>query len=309
MLKQYNWFIILTLIICSLYISCDNGPESNSDKNVVKIGGYQYIHHIQNNGATPQPAEYAYYTHSMTADDSILTDSRDINLTSLMKMPPAQPEGSKPRSGAPILNGLQSMSIGDSLTIKIPIDSIKQIPDGFTDYNYLNYNIVLVDIKTEEAYNIENNRKAEKAAALKQIDLDREEDIAEFLKKVIDEYKSGNLDEQIIETTSGLKYFIHENGNERTPKAGNPIKVHYYGMLPDGTPFDNSFKRGEPYFFTLGTGQVIPGWDEGIELLNIGSKATLFVSPELAYGPGGSPPTIPANTELIFYVETFYPYD
>ena len=84
---------------------------------------------------------------------------------------------------------------------------------------------------------------------------------------------------------------------------GREVEVNYFGVLADGTPFDNSFKRGQTFTFPLGAGRVIPGWDEGIAMLNVGSKATLFVPYELGYGEAGSPPNIPPKAELIFYVE------
>ena len=106
-------------------------------------------------------------------------------------------------------------------------------------------------------------------------------------------------------TTSGLRYIIHEAGEEGTkPAKGDQVSVHYYGMLDaDAKMFDTSFKAGQPYQFPLGMGQVIPGWDEGIMLLNKGAKATLFIPASLGYGAAGSPPVIPENADLIFYVE------
>ena len=74
-------------------------------------------------------------------------------------------------------------------------------------------------------------------------------------------------------------------------------------MLKDGNIFDQSYERGQPIDFPLGVGQVIKGWDEGIGLLKPGGKATLIIPASLGYGEAGSPPVIPENAELVFYVE------
>ena len=84
---------------------------------------------------------------------------------------------------------------------------------------------------------------------------------------------------------------------------GNSVKVHYKGELLDGTVFDSSFKRNQPIEFSLGVGQVIPGWDEGIALLNKGAKATLIIPSDLAYGAAGAGGVIPPNATLKFEVE------
>jgi FKBP-type peptidyl-prolyl cis-trans isomerase len=93
-----------------------------------------------------------------------------------------------------------------------------------------------------------------------------------------------------------------QEGTGKQAQAGKTVDVMYYGMLPSGEEFDNAFKRGEPFSFPLGQGQVIKGWDEGIALLKEGAKAVLFVPSALGYGDQGTG-KIPANSELIFYVE------
>ena len=80
------------------------------------------------------------------------------------------------------------------------------------------------------------------------------------------------------------------------------IQAQYYGTLTDGSMFDNSFQRGTPFRFAVGTGQVIKGWDEGFALLPEGSKATFFIPASLGYGASDRP-KIPGNSELVFYVE------
>ncbi len=105
-----------------------------------------------------------------------------------------------------------------------------------------------------------------------------------------------------MKTASGLEYTITAKGNGKKASNGDKVKVHYTGKLLDGTKFDSSVDRNEPFSFKLGAGQVIKGWDEGIALLNVGDKASFKIPAELGYGaqPNGS---IPANATLLFDVE------
>jgi FKBP-type peptidyl-prolyl cis-trans isomerase FkpA len=186
----------------------------------------------------------------------------------------------------PLVLSLQKMSVGDSLSLYIPRDSLP--PDNKLKSDKLTYHISLQEIKDEAAFIAGQAREAE---------------IADMVKLRAAEYTKGKLDNKIKTTASGLKYMIHEEGNGVLPKRGQEVYAHYYGALTDGTQFDNSFKRGQLFNFPLGAGRVIRGWDEGFALLSPGTKATLFIPAELGYGAQGSPPRIPPNSELIFYVE------
>ncbi|MEP7287359.1 MAG: FKBP-type peptidyl-prolyl cis-trans isomerase [Chloroflexota bacterium] len=109
---------------------------------------------------------------------------------------------------------------------------------------------------------------------------------------------------QVITTASGLQYedlVICKGTFEARP--GRTVAVNYIGTLQDGTKFDSSYDRNQPFPFQLGAGSVIPGWDEGIVGMTIGSKRRLTIPPNLAYGPQGRPPVIPGNATLIFEVE------
>ena len=111
------------------------------------------------------------------------------------------------------------------------------------------------------------------------------------------------LSESEFETTeSGLQYAILEQGDGEQAQTGQVVAVHYTGWLEDGNSFDSSSNRGEPISFALGQGMVIPGWDEGIAMLNVGDKARLIIPGDLAYGEAGGP-GIPPNATLIFDVE------
>jgi peptidylprolyl isomerase len=109
--------------------------------------------------------------------------------------------------------------------------------------------------------------------------------------------------DKMTTTNSGLQYLVEKEGEGKLPEAGNVVQVHYKGMLADGTVFDSSYERDEPMVFPLGKGAVIPGWEEAIELLPVGSKAKLVIPSELAYGEMGAGGVIPPNAKLYFEVE------
>ena len=107
--------------------------------------------------------------------------------------------------------------------------------------------------------------------------------------------------EGVVVTDSGLQYEILEAGEGATPGPGDSVEVHYRGTLVDGTEFDSSYSRNETVSF--GVGQVIAGWTEALQLMQVGSKWKLAIPPELAYGAGGAGQMIGPNAALIFEVE------
>ena len=112
-----------------------------------------------------------------------------------------------------------------------------------------------------------------------------------------------DLSRGFSKTSSGLLYKFEKENKSEKPTSGNKVKVHYKGMLLDGTVFDSSYQRNQPIEFTLGVGQVIKGWDEGISLLGIGDKASFIIPSDLAYGESGAGGVIPPNATLVFDVE------
>ena len=125
------------------------------------------------------------------------------------------------------------------------------------------------------------------------------------------EAASKKVAEQLLEelasgfdkTDSGLRYKIIQKGDGVQAEKGKTVSVHYKGSLVDGTVFDSSYKRNQPIDFPLGIGQVIPGWDEGIALLQVGDKARFVIPSYLGYGERGAGGVIPPSATLIFDVE------
>jgi len=104
-------------------------------------------------------------------------------------------------------------------------------------------------------------------------------------------------------TDSGLKIDDVVEGDGNEAKAGQLVTVHYTGWLTDGNKFDSSKDRNDPFSFKLGAGQVIRGWDEGVEGMKVGGKRTLTIPPQLGYGARGAGGVIPPNATLVFEVE------
>ena len=111
---------------------------------------------------------------------------------------------------------------------------------------------------------------------------------------------TGNL---AVSSENELKITINKEGSGDRAEIGMSVSVHYTGKLEDGTVFDSSVPRGQPFTFTLGAGQVIKGWDLGVEGMTIGEKRNLVIPPHLGYGIRGAGATIPPNATLIFDVE------
>jgi FKBP-type peptidyl-prolyl cis-trans isomerase FkpA len=101
----------------------------------------------------------------------------------------------------------------------------------------------------------------------------------------------------------GLKFTDDQVGTGAEALAGKTVSVHYTGWLTDGTKFDSSKDRGQPFSFPLGAGRVIKGWDEGVAGMKVGGKRTLVIPPDLGYGARGAPGAIPPNATLKFEVE------
>ncbi|MBN3881090.1 MULTISPECIES: FKBP-type peptidyl-prolyl cis-trans isomerase [unclassified Nostoc] len=110
-------------------------------------------------------------------------------------------------------------------------------------------------------------------------------------------------DANAVTTPSGLKYVELKEGTGATPKPGQTVEVHYVGTLENGTQFDSSRDRGQPFSFKIGAGQVIKGWDEGLSTMKVGGRRQLIIPSELGYGARGAGGVIPPNATLIFDVE------
>lgn len=273
--------IFLILFVASFtFVSCNKGKSGKTST------GIKYSLFQNKSGSKVQPNDVLYLRYSMFADDSLMSTNLSDPFPELGFYPDIKKE---PRKLSPIEEVFGIMEVGDSCQIFIPIDSMGapgMRPPGLEKTKFIVYKI-----------NIEkrlSNSEIEKVT----------KGIAQKVKGLYEDTKSGVLEYSV--TPSGLKYKILEEGSGKTISQGNKVSTNYYGVLAeDGSMFDNSFQRGLlPFSFEAMSGQVIPGWDEGMGLLKKGSKAIFNIPGPLAYGlEGAGNGAIPPNADLLFYLE------
>jgi len=282
---------LIFLVSLTLIWACQSEPTVS-----VTPSGYSYTHHVKNNGPKPQMGEEAVFVVDIRNDEKVVNSTREQGRPARVIIP--EMENQPAKSISPIVEALSLMAVGDSMTVLQSVDSFPRKPPGFETSKFVHYDIVLTGITTKEEIEKEKAAQQVKIEAAKA----REREVAQQTQAILGQYKGNSLSN--IETTaSGLKYHIIEKGTGKQVQNGGGASVHYYGMTTDGNEFDNSFKRGTPYMVPVGRGQVIKGWDEGLQLFTEGTKAVLFIPGDLGYGAAGSPPNIGPNAELVFYVE------
>ncbi len=275
---------VLVVVVMALISSCNGG--SGAAEKITLEGGATMTHHIKTGNPTANPGDYVMFHAYVRNGDSLIFSTRQQGDEQMIQIPLQEDPN---RQSSPVEEALSKMGAGDSATVAINIDTLAQKPRGFENASEVLYDLAVTNVMSEEAFN--EKRKAERAGALDTL-----------LQSLVEEYKPGTPIE-LKETESGLEYLVLEEGAGAQPESGQQVKVHYRGVLLDGTTFDSSLSRGEPIDFPIGQGQVIPGWDEGIGMLKEGAKAILVIPPDLGYGQRGAPPVIPPNADLVFYVE------
>ncbi len=224
--------------------------------------------------------------------DSVLFDSRKMNDNKSLSVPlmPANFKGDWPE-------GLTLMSPGDSAVFLVSVDSVRKLSGGnlpawMKNGDKISYEVSLVSVKSQE-----DAKKEESAKAAKQIEVD---------DQILQQYFTAN-GITATKTASGLYYVIEKEGTGSNVAQGQTAMVMYTGKTLDGKSFDSNidpqFQHTDPLPVAIGTHSVIPGWEEGIQLLKKGTKAKLFIPSPLAYGPQSPGPGIPANSVLMFDVE------
>lgn len=274
-------FLFAALGLLLLASGCKKQNEERT------AAGYRYTIHIDKDGPTAQPGDMVFFHVKVRKNDSdsIFYDTRDFEEEIPSVQIPVETPGEPDQPASPVVDLLRLLSVGDSATVTWELDTVAFKPQGFETAKELYYDIVVLEIKTQAEL---DEAKAKIAAQMN-----------EFAAAM----SAGNPPAGLQTATSGLKYLIIEQGGGPAANPGNSVKVHYYGALPDGTLFDTSFERGTPLPFTLGDSGLIPGWTEGVDLLNEGGKAILYIPYNLGYGEAGFPPVIPEKSDLIFYIE------
>jgi FKBP-type peptidyl-prolyl cis-trans isomerase len=276
------------LIINALFLlGC---AEAQDVQELRTTQGYRFFHHVRKGGPQPKVGEKAVMAVDVWVGKHLLSSSRktgngtyeyEIGDTSQMEHVP------------PVIEAAMLMGIGDSATIYQPIDDYMRqfIPPTSRNEKEIHFDIVLLGVRdlTEQ--------QREKMAAMEST-----RKIREMVQATVLQYTLGNLDKQLRTLPSGLKMLVSAPGNGPKVREGEAVQVHYMGCLTDGNVFQNSYESRKPLDFPAGTGQMIPGFDEGVMQMQHGGRAYLFVPAQLGYGAKGSS-SVPPNAELIFYVE------
>lgn len=287
-MKNFLMFFSCVLLIAVSMSSC-------GAKKVQKtLNGFDVTLIHDEPGDLAMEGDYAYFRYEVKSNDSTLFSSSTQTPMIKFKLPKLEKQDAK--NAQPLLEALFLMSKGDSAMVEQTLTEEMKASIGIANVDKLSFYVSLVDLKNEADYNADMEASQKAAAESAKM-------ITDKVASILNDYKAGSLSSSIQTTASGLKYIIHEEGAGALPEAGKPVSVNYYGSLMDGNRFDDSWSRGQAFQFVLGQGQVIKGWDEGVALLKAGSKASLFIPSDLAYGAEGSPPAIPANSELMFYIE------
>jgi len=259
---------------------------------IITEGGHRFVKHTKTNGPLAKAGDAMMLNVITAIGDSILMNTRrDFGGPRELALPDKAELQGQPIPA--IIEACYLLGKGDSATLYQTIDSTirPQLPPALREAKEIRFEISVVDVITAES----------KAAAAAEAEAQFAK-LEPTIKATVADFVAGKLNDKLMSTKSGLKMLVVEKGKGAPVKANESILTHYYGSLHDGTMFDNSFQRGEPLGFVAGTGQMIPGFDEGAQLLNHGGKAYLFLPYALAYGEEGSGP-IPAKADLVFYIE------
>lgn len=274
------------LVDLALYLS-ENHPDA-----VPTESGLFIIKDKAGNGRIPKEGDF------MTFDFTVSILNGEKLYDSEQAGRPMEIEKGKPFDTEGFTEGLNTLRAGDEVTLIVSskLAFKEQGRQGMIlPYTPMIYTIKMKDVKTKAQY--------EKAQALKQAQLEAEQANMQNQEQVtIDNYiRENNITVQ--PTASGLYFIETAEGTGEQPVAGDKVKVHYHGTLLDGTVFDSSIEKDTPFSFTLGRGQVIKGWDEGIAMLKVGGKATIIVPSVIGYGAGSRGDVIHAYAPLKFDVE------
>ncbi len=305
------------LSLASLLSSCDkNGGDFDKTKSgieykIFKKVGDKYERRQVANGEDPTYKDrvgkfmtgYLYYR---TGKDSVLEDTRKKFGGSAVPMPLMELK----KKGMPD-EAFALLQPGDSGVFRFNADSLFK-PQGRPVPGFLKRsgNVIVINVKTDKLITQQEESAMEQTLQQKMMEQQQKQMLAyaETQNKkdevILQEYLKKNNLTNAKKTPGGVYYIITQPGTGSTPKAGQTVSLQYRGTLLSGKEFDSSAKHGgQPFSYATGRGQVIPGWDEGVAVLNKGTKATLLIPSSLAYGERGAGADVPANSPLRFDVE------
>jgi len=291
-MKKLNFAVLLLVVTFSA--ACSLNPFNRFKQTE---SGISYRFHINtDDGAKPEVGKLVsldlVYRDSK---DTVLMDTRAMGMPFVLEFIESEYAGD-------IFEAIGMMTVGDSATFKIDAEKfftltakVPSMPETIEKGSLLTFDIKLNNVMTHEEHMAEMERLAEEERI-------KNEERAKAEPGILENY----LKEKNITATprpSGLIYIEQTKGTGAKATPGQTVSVHYEGRLLDGTVFDSSRERAVPLEFQIGVGQVIPGWDEGISLMQVGGKAMLIIPSHLAYGGQGAGDAIPPYSTLVFEVE------
>lgn len=286
----------------------------NTNKEKTTPDGVKYTLLSSEDGAALEEGDFAIYSLRMVnSKDSVLINSEEVGDM------PLQIDSATMSKRGPLFSVLSDMRLNDS--VKTTQTATEIFTKGFRQP-------LQPDMEADEMITVYAKAKEKlDSAGFMQWQQERRKEMMAKMQKEAEEQKV--LDEKAIKTyleennleaqrtESGLYYIIKEEGTGESPERGDTVRVDYTGMLLDGSIFDTSNEEVakandifseqrpsyEPLAFPVGQGRVIPGWDEGLQLLSEGAKATFIIPSALAYGARGAGAGVPPNSVLLFEVE------
>ncbi len=295
-MKKINVALVFATAILGL-TSCKNEPKFKT------IEGLEYMIAKDAPGdKKPKEGDIIEFHLRMSIDDSLLADTKKER-----NGEPVQGEFVKPQTKGDLWTGMALLTPGDSAVFLVSVDSMiaqqkrmqpnAEIPAWVQGKKKFKYEVVLVSVKSKDEMKKDMEAKASEQGATDD--------------KLLQDYFAKN-GITATKTASGLYYTIQTEGTGETIKAGQTAEMRYIGALLDGKVFDANMgaegkgpdgKEKPVLPVEVGKGMVIRGWDEGLQLLKKGSKATFYIPSTLAYGPEARGEALPANSVLIFNVE------
>ncbi len=286
-----NVKLVMILLVAAMFAACETAEKESYQETE---SGLKYLFHEEVDGEEPEMNNILSMNMIYRVEDSVLFDSRDTGMPMFLEL-------IEPRGGD-IYEGFSMMTVGDSASFKVDAEQffletaeMPEMPPFIEPGSELVFDVRMLESMNEEEFAEEQQRMMEEQM---EADTERAEQEEGLMMAYIEE--EGITADP---TESGLYYVQQEPGDGPEVQSGDMIAVHYEGRLLDGTVFDSSHDRDEPIEFTVGQGQVIPGWDEGVAMMSVGEEAKLVIPSHLAYGDQGAGQVIPPHSTLVFEVE------
>ncbi len=291
--------IFLVLLVALAAFSCSTNSFTTE-------GGTEVSYFQKGNGGLPVDSLIGLYNIRYTTEDGKVMMEADVENPLPLKIDPQNIA-----QQGELYSVLAMLRTGDSVGFELVASELFEktfqapIPDSISPESNIKFQIACLDQVTEDEYFKRQEEQLAKASEA-QLGVDN---------GILDAFFEEN-DIEATTTDSGLRYTIQQEGNGPKPENGQVVRVNYTGWVLNGDHFDTSvesvareqglYNEGrnyEPFTFALGQGRVIKGWDEGIALLNVGSKARLYIPSPLGYGSRSAGAVIKANSILVFDVE------